>query len=425
MRLAATVALAGVATARFMGPGDNDGRNVAAFYYMWYGNPAHDGEFFHWNHGILPHWTPQIDAQYPKVAFVPPHDIHAPFYPQRGLYSSKDPKILREHMRDMREHGIGVAVLSWTGRIGVSEGDSQGVMTDDVMRLALDAAAESDMKVALHLEPYAGRTIETVRADLEYLAQQYGSHPSIWKVYPQRYVRTQKPTAADAVPVYFLYDSYHLPAQDWEKLLGPIGNMSVRGTAADGVFIGLWLDAHHGDELSLGGFDGAYSYFAVDGFSYGSSTRNWPSMVTFCKERSMVFVPSVGPGYSDERIRPWNAHNKRDREGGRYYERMWKAAIDSGADMASVTSYNEFGEGTQIEAVVPRSVDVDTLAPQGLALNRTIRQALGLSDAYLDYGESGPDFYMTETARFAKMLEAKAAGAGASRNDDAAGREEL
>jgi glycoprotein endo-alpha-1,2-mannosidase len=35
-------------------------------------------------------------------------------------------------------------------------------------------------------------------------------------------------------PVYFVYDSYRLPADEWARLLGKDGNISVRGTELDG-----------------------------------------------------------------------------------------------------------------------------------------------------------------------------------------------
>ena len=33
---------------------------------------------------------------------------------------------------------------------------------------------------------------------------------------------------------------------------------------------------------------------------------------------------------------------------------MWKAAVRAGADVATITSYNEWNEGTQIEPACPR-----------------------------------------------------------------------
>jgi glycoprotein endo-alpha-1,2-mannosidase len=204
----------------------------------------------------------------------------------------------------------------------------------------------------------------------------------------------------------FVYDSYHLPASEWATLLQPGGSRTVRGTHLDAAFVGLWLDAHHGTDLSEGGFDGAYTYFATDGASYGATTAHWAGMKAACDSHGMLFVPSVAPGYDDSKIRPWNAAARRDREGGEYYRRMWRAALQVSPSLVTVTSYNEFGEGTQIEAAVPRTIDVDALAPHGLALPRHLRTALALSDSYSDYGEAGPQAYMAETAAQAEALHA-------------------
>lgn len=48
-------------------------------------------------------------------------------------------------------------------------------------------------------------------------------------------------------------------------------------------------------------------------------------------------------------IRPWNDHNSRSRADGAYYSNGWTRAIQSHPHIISVTSYNEWGEGTQIE----------------------------------------------------------------------------
>eukprot|EP00961_Rhodomonas_salina_P192568 2599180-Rhodomonas_salina.2 len=48
---------------------------------------------------------------------------------------------------------------------------------------------------------------------------------------------------------------------------------------------------------------------AADGFSFGSTTGNWDRMARFAREHKMLFIPSVGPGYDDSKIRPWNRQN--------------------------------------------------------------------------------------------------------------------
>ena len=68
---------------------------------------------------------------------------------------------------------------------------------------------------------------------------------------------------------------------------------------------------------------------------------------------------------------------------GEYYARMWERAIVDGADVVSITSYNEWGEGTQIEPAVPR----------------------GDGDMYSDYEiEGGANAYLEKTHTHAKLF---------------------
>ena len=121
-----------------------------------------------------------------------------------------------------------------------------------------------------------------------------------------------------------------------------------------------------GDQLLDSGFDAAYTYFASDGFTYGSTISNWPTMARFAATHHLLFIPSVGPGYDDSKIRPWNKRNSKARMGGRYYEQMWSAAMGAGATLVSITSYNEWGEGTQIEPALPKSVPPDGALPEAV-----------------------------------------------------------
>jgi hypothetical protein len=54
-------------------------------------------------------------------------------------------------------------------------------------------------------------------------------------------------------------------------------------------------------------------------------------------------------GYCDLRIRPWNHHNTKDRRDGDYYRQSWTAAVSLNPSFISITSWNEWHEGTQIE----------------------------------------------------------------------------
>ena len=117
--------------------------------------------------------------------------------------------------------------------------------------------------------------------------------------------------------------------------------------------------------LVAAGFDGLYTYFASRRFTYGSDWSHWGAIGAFARKHGLLFAPSVGPGYDDTRVRPWNAQNTQARRGGKYYAESLRAARECAAPLVSVTSFNEWHEGTQIEAAVPKRGYPDYAAEGG------------------------------------------------------------
>lgn len=334
---------------------------VHIFYYAWYGNPKFDGRYKHWNHNYLPNWKRDDHKLYPSGSHHPPEDIGSSFYPALGCYSSRDPRVIDIHLRQIRESGTGVLVVSW----------SPPNFTDsphEFLPQIFDTALKYDLKVALHIEPYLGRNPINLFEHLQVFLKQYSTHPALY--------RLSKPFTHKKVPVFYIYDSYLLPALAWRELLSTKGNLSVRGTKLDAIFLGLMVDMQHRYHIKKSQFDGFYTYFATNGFTYGSSWKNWKSLSKFAAQNGLIFVPSVGPGYVDTEIRPWNSANTRLRRHGQYYDVAWRTAINNNVNYVSVTSFNEWHEGTQIEPAVPK--------------NRP-----GYS--YLNYEPEGPLFYLNLT----------------------------
>lgn len=332
---------------------------VIAFYYPWYGNPAVDGRYVNWNH-------PVAVRDEPPRSFPGGDDIGSNFYPALGCYSSNEAGALAEHMRQLRRAGVGVLCASWWGK------DS---FTDAALPGIFQAAEAAGIKICFHLEPFANRNAGTTRDAIEYLLAKYGQSPACFRLagYHQR-------------PVCFVYDSYLTPADVWAEVLTPDGKNTLRGTPADAVVFGLWVGQDDGEKIRKAGFDGFYTYFATDGFTYGSTTKNWPALAAWARANEKLFVPCVAPGYIDTRIRPWNGVNTRDRQAGVYYDRMWSAALAISPDIVAVTSFNEWHEGTQIEPATPKTIP---------------------EFSYLDYRPLSVDYYLERTAYWASQLESR------------------
>ena len=331
---------------------------AVAFYYPWYGNPATDGRFANWNHAVA------VRGEAPR-SYPGGDDIGSNFYPSLGCYSVNDPNVLREHMRQLRQAGVGVLCASWWGR---------NTFTDRALPALFKAAEEAGVKVNFHIEPFPGRSATTTREAIEYLTGKFGSSPACHRL-----------AGSGNKPVFFVYDSYLIPAAQWATVLGKGGTNTVRGSASDAVVIGLWVKKDDGRSLLEGGFDGFYTYFATDGFTYGSTTSHWPELAEWARAHDKLFVPCVAPGYIDTRIRPWNNVNTRDRGQGAYYDRMWSGALDVSPTLVGITSFNEWHEGTQIETATPKQIAGFT---------------------YLDYQPLASDYYLARTAHWLRLMKA-------------------
>ncbi|KAL7862476.1 hypothetical protein SRHO_G00139170 [Serrasalmus rhombeus] len=342
--------------------------NIHAFYYTWYGNPQFDGRYIHWNHPLLPHWDPKVAEGYPKGRHQPPDDIGANFYPALGAYSSRDPSVVEAHMQQLRTAAIGVLAVSWYPP-GMK--DDNGDSTDDIVPLVLEVADKYKVKVAFHIEPYKGRDDASMLENIKYIMEKYGGHPAFFRY---------KSSTGKLLPLFYIYDSYLQSADTWAQMLKTTGKSSIRNTPYDGIFVALLVEEKHKREILDAGFDGIYTYFATNGFSYGSSHHNWKSIKDFCDGNNLIFIPSVGPGYIDTSIRPWNFQNTRNRINGKYYETSLSAALATRPQIISVTSFNEWHEGTQIETAIPKT---------------------GGRTAYLDYLPHKPTVYLEITRRWA------------------------
>jgi hypothetical protein len=267
------------------------GNRVSAFYYPWYGTSAKDGLYQHWA----------------QDGHSPPNDIASSYYPASGLYSSSDRLVVAAQMDEIRSAGIDEIAVSWWGR---------GSAEDLRLPTVVAAARARGIAVAVHIEPYPDRSVESVVADVSYLWRTYG-------------VRT-----------FYVYQALDLPVSDW---------VAAKAALHPGPGVTTYAQTPLAGAAAAAGFDGVYTYDIV---TYGGNM--FPRLCDEAHRAHLLCAPSVGPGYDarrgsgDPRVKP--------RRDGATYDSMWRLAIAGGADRVTITSFNEWHEGTQIEPAVPRRV---------------------------------------------------------------------
>ena len=80
-----------------------------------------------------------------------------------------------------------------------------------------------------------------------------------------------------------------------------------------------------------------------------------------------------------------NSANMRLRNSGNYYRNSWKAALQTSPHIISITSFNEWHQGTQIEKAIPK---------------------LSTGLFYKDYSPNSSDFYLKLTREFVEKFSA-------------------
>ena len=120
------------------------------------------------------------------------------------------------------------------------------------------------------------------------------------------------------------------PDSDWQALNAQLPGMR------------LFANTNLPGKAKAGGFAGLYTYDVriYDGTSF-------PRMCASARRLGLLCAPSVGPGF--DAARATGETRVRSRGNGATYDRMWRGAIRAAADIVTITSYNEWHEGTQIE----------------------------------------------------------------------------
>ena len=205
-----------------------------------------EGRWWHWNHEYIPPWDKNDHHVYPTGAHNPPLDIGANFYPSIGAYrcgnylkqsanGNQLPFIFCCSAQEI--HWCWRNIWQWPPRLGPAylqclgtvsshirprclivhlllicwsryppgQADEHGPPSDGIIPLLLERALPHKVTICIHVEPYEGRSAESLHKHLNYVHQTYGSHPA--------YHKTRR--GSRNLPVFYIYDSYRYVRCSW------------------------------------------------------------------------------------------------------------------------------------------------------------------------------------------------------------------
>src|SRR5579883_2708159 len=228
-------------------------------------------------------------------------------------YVSADRGTIERQVTEAQSAGIDGFELDWSG---------PGNPTDTNLQTLLSVAKEHGFRVTVDFDlnsPFIHNPGD-VTNNLNYL-KRYFSDPS-WLQYGSK-----------PVVVFYGIRAYDL------------GTWGAIRAQVDPDHAAVWIG--EGDIFTyLNVFDGIHPYSiawspdpASQLASYAKQTRTYPGK---------LWMATVMPGYDDTRLGRANGFAV-DRQNGAYYSRVWQGAIATQPSIISITSWNEWMEGSQIE----------------------------------------------------------------------------
>ena len=321
---------------------------VGVHYYVWYpGN---------WGQGYLRHF------------------LNPPCRPKLGEYSSKDLRVIEQHIAWSEEYGIDFWAIDWW---------PDRPQQDEVIKEFICEAKNIDkIKFCIFYESLARGFDKNLYAvvfdeeitrlflsDLEYIARTYFNHPSYLKI--------------DGRPVIILYATRSFVGPYKEAITLLRQRMRDLGfniyLVGDEIFWTVRREdplrvSHEPDVERMRLFDAITAYNMYDGSKskqegYVSSSTFFKDVVAKYREYKKIaeqnnidFIPGIMPGFNDRGVRLARNHYVIPRQFGpgepegslfiKSIERLALPFLDPDINMVLITSWNEWNEGTQIEPTI-------------------------------------------------------------------------
>ncbi len=308
---------------------------VGAYYYPWYRAPRAENTEKKRALG----WMKQalrgrlVPRQLPKL----------------GVYSSREPAVIADHIAQSRRGNIDFWVVSWWG---------PGTKTDVAFKNhILKHPDAGKLKYALFYEP-TGRLgkhkepdYSSFLGDFDYMREHYYDHRHYLKI--------------DGRPVVFVYlTRVYFRNKGLDTLAALRKKQPALYIVGDDVF-GSTYRAKYADLWdAVTAYDVYGQSLARDGATREALNRlkaNYTTARRLANSVGTAFIPAVSPGFNDRAVREGHAGRARyfkdarkSREGDVFREMLRNVGlplVDPRCEnMIMVTSFNEWYEDTQIEA---------------------------------------------------------------------------
>jgi len=301
-------------------------KKVAAFYYGWYGNTTDYSQaspYLVEDNNAWWHWDNYQRSWYP------PANACSVNTPEQGWYDSSDPSLIQTHLEQAEWAGLDAFVISYWGYGGKERKN---------MKIMMDVAKDinSSVKLAPYFEIFMvaqeGRTHEEIVSHFTSELSQ------LYDFLMQEDYRSQIWFENDK-PVVWVYVVQAVSVEVWVEVMD---NLQVENKS---FFIVADRPSRNAEQNVF--FQAQHQYDVYAPIRDRRYFDVFYSMKKRSRKYDQIFVAGVAPAYNDTVVRDGNIPVGRD--GGQFYKNRWNDALSLQPDWISITSWNEWHEGTEIE----------------------------------------------------------------------------
>ena len=332
-------------------------KQVWAHYHPFYGSPSGPtGRWLTWNDPLrlgMGYGHDEVDApphvmkalEHDPERFLGPdrRDNYSVFYPALGLYDCLDEKTLTQQGKWAAQANLDGLIWDYM-LVGENNCDKDKPLAeatyDRSLRKMLAIVEKEKLPLSLGLMYdtfcWFDFPVERIVEDLVYIQETYTGHPLMLHY--------------DGRLVVFIYSAIkNHTKEQWKEVCSELKRRGIR----DRLFLvagEIWVFDEEFDEPGL--FDGFGAYNQGVNFLDRAGIQDLAYTLKRIAERngSSFFTGTAQAGFDG---RAWH-HPGRviSRRSGALYEELWEAVIETNPPMVTVCSFNEWGEGTQIEPAV-------------------------------------------------------------------------
>jgi hypothetical protein len=239
-------------------------------------------------------------------------------YPKLGRYSSADPKIVRQHIRQAKAAGIEGFIVSW----------KHSATNDKRLELLIDLAGKENFKLAMIYQGLnfqrAPLPVAQVARDFTIFRDRYAANPVFFKL--------------GGKPLTIWSGTWKFSHADIAKATAPVRNsMLVLNTAKNLQDYKRVADVTDGD---------AYYWSSVNPASNPTYRSKLKEMSAAVHADHKYWIAPFAPGFDARMV---GGTKQVDRKNGETLRTEYAVAQASSPDALGLISWNEFSENTHVE----------------------------------------------------------------------------